>query len=91
MLLVNKATQPDNTVYFIAAVLNGILIKNGGLDYAQLYKLALNRMNKSKIEMSTYTLALDFLFLLDKINIDKDGKIYVYKKDTTNSRKRSNN
>lgn len=30
MLLINKATSPDNTVYFISATINGILNQKDG-------------------------------------------------------------
>ncbi|HJD00128.1 ABC-three component system middle component 6 [Lactobacillus amylovorus] len=79
MILVNKMTSPENTVYFIAAVLNGILNECGNLDYSELYKALLKKIHKTKFNTNTFTLAVDFLFLLDKISINKEGKIYVSK------------
>ena len=79
MILVNKMTSPENTVYFIAAVLNGILNECGNLDYSELYKALLKKIHKTKFNTNTFTLAVDFLFLLDKISINKEGRIYVSK------------
>lgn len=72
MILVNKMTSPENTVYFIAAVLNGILNECGNLDYSELYKALLKKIHKTKFNTNTFTLAVDFLFLLDKISINKE-------------------
>lgn len=44
MLLINKATSPDNTVYFISATINGILNQKDGYDYSQLYKILCNKL-----------------------------------------------
>lgn len=84
MILVNKATTPENTVYFIAAALNGVLQREDGLYYSELYNIILRKIHKSKINLNTYTLALDFLYLLNKIYINKEGKIYVYKESSIN-------
>lgn len=77
MILINKATSPDNTIYFIAAIINSILKSQNRLDFSHLYEKNLVIMHKTKVNMSSFTLALDFLFLLNKIKVDKAGKIYV--------------
>lgn len=87
MLLVDKATTPENTVYFISALLNGLLSQKDGLDYSTLYKITCKKMGKDKINTTVFTMALDFLFLLNKIGIDKEGKIHVYKNVTDSSKK----
>lgn len=87
MLLVDKATTPENTVYFISALLNGLLSQKDSLDYSTLYKITCKQMGKDKINTTVFTMALDFLFLLNKIGIDKEGKIHVYKNVTDSSKK----
>ena len=82
MILVNNMTSPENTVYFIAAVLNSILNK---LDYSELYMALLKKIHKTKFNTDTFTLAVDFLFLLGRISINKEGKIYVSKNSTFGS------
>lgn len=88
VILVNKATTPDNTVYFIAAALNGILNQRDCLNYTDLYDTACSVLHKSRINTTVFMLALDFLFLLDKIYVDKDGKIHVLKNTKINSKRR---
>jgi hypothetical protein len=86
MLLLDKNMTPVKTIYFLAATAYGILLKQGGLDYSELYLKLSNQISKTKINNDSYMLSLDFLFLLDKIFVDKRGKLYVYKK--TNFKKK---
>ena len=76
MLLLNKATSPENTVYFISATIFGFL-KNNSLSYSELYEEICTNVFKKKINFTTYLLSLDFLFLLDKIYLDKEGVLHV--------------
>lgn len=87
MLLVNKATTPENTVYYIAALINGILLNNDkGIDFSGLYKcIVKTHYSNQQLNLSSYLLALDFLFLLNKIDVDKEGKLYV-SEDNGNNR-----
>lgn len=87
MLLINKATSPDNTVYFISATINGILNQKDGYDYSQLYKILCNKLYKKNINFFVFTLAIDFLYLLNKIYVDKEGNIYVHKSSATDSKR----
>lgn len=81
MLLINKSTTPENTIYHIAAVSQEILIKKGELTYSNLYNSLTEEYYKRKINFSSFMLSLDFLFLLNKINVDKKGKLYVIKRN----------
>lgn len=54
MLLVNKATTPENTVYFISALINGILNQKDGVDYSDLYDAACKQINKAKINTTVF-------------------------------------
>jgi len=85
MILVNNMTSPENTVYFIAAVFNRILNECNKLDYSELYMALLKKIHKTKFNTDTFTLAVDFLFLLGRISINKEGKIYVSKNSTFGS------
>lgn len=91
MLLVNKATKPEKTIYFVAALLNGILKQKDGLDYSGLYDVAVEKLTNSKINPTVFMLALDFLYLLNKINVGKRGEIYVSKGNEADSTERGNN
>ncbi|WP_222845228.1 ABC-three component system middle component 6 [Lactiplantibacillus plantarum] len=86
MLLVNKATRPENTIYHIAALINDVINNScEGIDFSSLYKVIINKFyDKQQLNSTSYMLALDFLFLVNKINIDKEGKIYVSQKNENN-------
>lgn len=79
MLLLDRNKIPSNTVLYLAAVIHGLLETNDGLDYSELLKKLSEKMLGKQINITFYSLALNFLFLLNKVYIDKRGAVHVYK------------
>lgn len=79
MILLDKNNKPQNTVYYLAAISYGYLRQNGNISLTALYKALSSKKFNSKIDFNFFILGIDFLFLLDKINIDKRGDLYVSK------------
>lgn len=78
MILLDKNTTPDNTIYYLSGIVHGIIKRYTQLEYLKLYDILCKRQNR-KISFDYYTLALDFLFLLNKVAVDDNGVIfYVY-------------
>lgn len=79
MILLDKNNKPQNTVYYLAAISYGYLKQNGNIGLTALYKALSSKKINSKINFNFFILGIDFLFMLDKINIDKRGDLYVSK------------
>ncbi|MDR2833281.1 MAG: hypothetical protein LBV67_06175 [Streptococcaceae bacterium] len=78
MLLLDLNNEPTNTVYYLAAITHGFLLVNDGLDYSELYKKMSEDIFDHDVNFEHFSLGLNFLFLLDKINVDKKGGLHVY-------------
>lgn len=78
MILLDESADPKNTVYYISAKILEILKKQDFLDYSTLYKNLREYVDTSQ---TVYSLGLDFLFLIGKIDVNKKGKLYVIKSD----------
>lgn len=76
MLLLDKNTRPENTVYYLSGVIHCILRKNAGINSSQLYNLLIITIQK-KVNYDFYILALDFLFLIDRLNFDDLGGLHI--------------
>ncbi|MFU2206272.1 ABC-three component system middle component 6 [Streptococcus pluranimalium] len=77
MLLLDKNVEPHKTIFYLSGVLNSIIsVKT--LDSNSLYQELQKRIDDS-LNYNFFVLALDFLFLLDKITINEKGEIeHVY-------------
>lgn len=75
MLLLDKTVEPHNTVFYLS-ILAYELIRNGVFDPVQLYNKVQYEI-KEKLNYDFFILALDFLFLLNKININKKGELVI--------------
>ena len=75
MLLLDKNTRPENTVYYLSGVIHGILYKKGGISSSDLYNLLI-KTTKNKVNYDFYVLALDFLFLINKLHLDDLGGLH---------------
>ncbi len=76
-ILINLDAKPNDSIYFIA----GCIIEESN-DFFQadlVFKIVRNKYNKS-LTYSDYMLALNFLFLLDKIFIKEGGLSIVHRK-----------
>lgn len=82
MILLDRNNQPKNTVYYLSAVVYVYLRQNGNnVGLIDLYEKISNTVLKRKLNFEIFSLAIDFLFLIGKVNVNKKGDIYVYKKD----------
>lgn len=75
MLLIDRNKEPTNTVFYLSSLIQGILQENTKMDYASLLTVLSKDILKRNINIEFYSLALDFLFLLDKISINERGEI----------------
>lgn len=80
MILLDRNNHPQNTVYYLSAVIYGYLKKNRSLGLIDLYKEISEKILKQKINFEFLLLAVDFLYLIEKVNVNDKGDIYVYKK-----------
>lgn len=69
MLLINKNVKPNKTIYYIATIVYKYL-NNSSLSVKQLYENIQNS-NKS-IDYKSYIYALNFLYLIEKIRIERN-------------------
>ena len=77
MLLLDRANDPRNSVYYIAAQIYNIIATVQKTDGDSLQSDFMQSLSTGALNVETYFLALDFLFLLGKIDIDRTGDIYV--------------
>ncbi|MCL9638866.1 hypothetical protein EFL99_05610 [Lactococcus lactis] len=75
MLLLDKNTLPENTVYYLSGIIHGLLHKKDGIDSSELY-YTLMETTKNRINYDFYMLALDFLFLIGKLKLDDSGGLH---------------
>ncbi len=69
MQLINKNISPDKTIYYISVIIYKEL-KEATYSVKKLYE---NLEEKSEdIDYSSYLYALNFLYLIEKITLDKD-------------------
>lgn len=78
MLLLDVNNDPENTIYYLSAVIYEFMKNSDGLDYNELYSEIANKILFKNINFEFFSLALDFLFLLDKIDVDDKGTLHVY-------------
>ncbi len=84
MILLDKNNKPQNTVYYLAAISYGYLQQNGNIGLTDLYKELSQKIVHAKIDFNFFALGIDFLFLLDKINVNERGDLYVFKRASHN-------
>lgn len=77
MILLDKNNKPQNTVYYLSGIVYALIQNNDGLDYTNIYSLLTKNENR-KISIEFFSLALDFLYLLEKINLDKEWGLHAY-------------
>lgn len=81
MLLLDDNNRPTNTVYYLAAVVYDLLSREGdqySIRPSDLYGLISDRVLSRKVNIVFFIMALDFLFLLDKLEIDREGQLHVH-------------
>lgn len=81
MILIDDNNRPTNTVYYLSAIAYYLLsLRHGhsGITPSHLYEMISNIVLKRKVNFTFFVMALDFLFLLDKIEIDRKGYLHVH-------------
>ncbi|RGR17475.1 hypothetical protein DWY61_05300 [Bifidobacterium longum] len=78
MLLLDSNNAPTNTVYYISAISYGILKRGEALDLSALYRKVSEYTACKPVSFDFYMMALDFLFLLDKVYVDRKGYLHVH-------------
>lgn len=79
MLLLDRNNEPTNTVYYLAAVSYARLEEIKQSTASSLYSYLSTNIIKFNVNYEFFIMALDFLFLLDKIDADKEGVLHVSK------------
>lgn len=70
-MIINYDSNPNNSIYYMAAILYKYIIDISN-DFENVYSFFVKNINKNQL---VFFLSLDFLFLINKINIIKEGKI----------------
>lgn len=72
-MIINKDVKPSQTIFYLAAILNKIL-KNNPLNTTDLYDVLHVELGY-QTDYQLFMLSINFLFLINKINIDGKGVI----------------
>jgi hypothetical protein len=75
MLLLDKNAEPHKTIFYLSAMIYGIVLK-GNYDIDSIYQ-ELRIELKDALNYDFFILALDFLFLLDKIVVNNRGDLEI--------------
>ncbi|WP_269789192.1 ABC-three component system middle component 6 [Streptococcus mitis] len=75
MILLDKNSSPQNTVFYLSSIIYGVMIDKNRIDSIQLYNEVNQKLNE-KVNFTTFILAIDFLFLLDMFDVSAEGDIY---------------
>lgn len=73
MLLLDKNAEPKKTIFYLSVIVYNLILK-GIVNIESLY-IELQKVIKDEINYNFFILALDFLFLLDKIKINNEGEL----------------
>lgn len=77
MILVDTNNKPQKTVYYISGVTYRHLNRRSGLSLADLFDLVSRDMIPQKVDFQLFILAIDFLFLIGRIVLSEEGKLYA--------------
>ncbi len=75
MLIINKERNPKYSLYHIGAEVLNLLLNNPYYEINSLYK-ELNKQYNGTLSADYFHIALDWLFLLDKIRI-QENKVFL--------------
>lgn len=78
MLLLDRNNEPTSTVYYLSASIYDYLDGNDGLDAATLYQRIMLEMVGKEVSYEFFMMALDFLFLLNRVTVDERGGLHVH-------------
>lgn len=70
-VIIDRDSNPKDTIYYIAACAIEVISSNN-CSVEGLYEILKMKYNNA-LEYAVYLLSLNFLFLIDKISISKEG------------------
>lgn len=78
MLLLDRNNEPTKTIYYLAAVCYQLIRQSQELETSELFqRLQSSRIEYQNLSYIFFILALDFLFLLDRVEVNERGMLYV--------------
>ena len=78
MLLLDRNNEPTSTVYYLAASVYDYVGNHDGIDASSLYQGVMVDMVGRNVSYDFFLMALDFLYLLDRVTVDKKGGLHVH-------------
>lgn len=78
MLLLDRNNEPASTVYYLAASLYGYASKHDSIDASSLYQRVMIDSVGKNVSYDFFLMALDFLYLLNRIDVDERGGLHVH-------------
>lgn len=78
MLILDRNNEPTRTVYYLAASVYDYVGKHDGIDASNLYQGVMLEVVGKNVKYDFFLMALDFLYLLDCIVVDKKGGLHVH-------------
>lgn len=78
MLLLDRNNEPTSTVYYLAASVYDYVGRHDGVDAANLYQEVMTDFVGRKVSYDFFLMALDFLYLLDRVTVDEKGGLHVH-------------
>ena len=78
MLLLDRNNQPTSTVYYLAASIYDYLKTHNSIDASNLYQKITADFISRKVNYDFFLMALDFLYLMDRVTVDKKGDLHVH-------------
>lgn len=78
MLLLDRNNEPTSTVYYLAASVYDYVGRHDGVDAANLYQGVMTDFVGRKVSYDFFLMALDFLYLLDRVTVDEKGGLHVH-------------
>ena len=79
MLVLDRNNEPTSTVYYLAAAAYYYIAINDGVGAFDLYEQIVQELVCRKVNYEFYLMALDFLFLLDRLTVDGRGGLHVHR------------
>lgn len=77
MLLLDRNNEPTSTVYYLAALAFDYTGSHEGVDASSLYQEVCENVGKN-VNYDFFLMALDFLFLLNRMSVDEKGGLHVH-------------
>ena len=78
MLILDRNNEPTSTVYYLAASIYGYLKTHNGIDASSLYQKIMTNFIGKNVNYDFFIMALDFLYLMDCVTVDKKGDLHVH-------------